>query len=234
MILGIMQPYFFPYLGHFDLINCTDKWVVFDTAQYIRHGWVNRNRILHPTRGWQYIIVPLRKHSRGTAIKDVEIVDGQDWRRRIVGQLQHYRKKAPYFKETIAFVQDCLEYESDSISRLDAHILVKTCARLNMRFDYTFFSGMNLGLPSTLGPGEWALYVAEAMGAAEYVNPLGGAELFDRHEFAKRDVALTFRSLPLYEYECKGYEFIPNLSIVDVLMWNRPEAIKAYLDLWRN
>ena len=64
MRLGIMQPYFFPYLGYFDLINSTDRWIVFDTVQYIRHGWINRNRILHPNEGWQYIIVPIMKAKR--------------------------------------------------------------------------------------------------------------------------------------------------------------------------
>ena len=73
MILGIMQAYFFPYLGYFDLINCSDKWIVFDTVQYIRHGWVNRNRILHPTEGWQYIIVPIRKSKREAVLSSVEI-----------------------------------------------------------------------------------------------------------------------------------------------------------------
>ena len=76
MKLGIMQPYFFPYLGYFDLIHSVDKWVVFDTPQYIRHGWVNRNRILHPESDWQYIIVPLKKHPRNTPIKEIEIADG--------------------------------------------------------------------------------------------------------------------------------------------------------------
>ena len=230
MKLGIMQPYFFPYLGHFDLINYTDRWVVFDTAQYIRHGWINRNRILHPTKGWQYIIVPLRKHPREIAIRDVKIANEQDWRRRIVGQLQHYRKEAPYFEETISFVENCLKYENDSIFRLDAHILAKTCTKLGIHFDYTFFSEMDLGLPSILKPGEWALYIAEAMKAKEYVNPPGGAKLFDKMEFAKRGITLTFRHISPYEYECRGYEFISNLSIIDILMWNTPEAIKYYLD----
>jgi len=82
-----MQPYFIPYLGYFDLINRTDCWVVFDTVQYIRHGWVNRNRILHSDSGWQYIMVPLKKHSRKAAIKDIEIAANIDWKNRILAQL---------------------------------------------------------------------------------------------------------------------------------------------------
>ena len=80
MKLGIMQPYFFPYLGYFDLINYSNRWIIFDTVQYIRHGWINRNRILKPGEDWQYISVPLVKHQREILIKDVEISANQDWK----------------------------------------------------------------------------------------------------------------------------------------------------------
>jgi len=103
MKLGIMQPYFFPYLGHFDLINYCDQWIIFDKIQYIRHGWVNRNRILHPTEGWQYITVPVKKRSRDTLITDVEVADRSDWKRRIVNQVVHYKKHAPFYQETVDF-----------------------------------------------------------------------------------------------------------------------------------
>jgi len=229
MRLGIMQPYFFPYLGYFDVINCVDKWIVFDTAQYIRHGWINRNRILHPKEGWQYIIVPLKKHSRETAIKDVRIANDQRWKERIVGQLQHYRKKAPYFTETMSLVEDCLSLEEDSISRLNVFILDKVCAYLGIHFDYSFFSEMSLELGPVEGPGDWALRISEAMGAKEYVNP-PGANFFDERKFRNAGIRLTIRKLPPFEYSCRGYEFIPNLSIIDVLMWNEPEKIKSYLD----
>jgi len=90
MKLGIMQPYFFPYLGHFDLIYKTDRWIVFDTPQYIRQGWVNRNRILGPNSGWQYITVPTRKHHRDNPIRDILVKEGKDWRERVCRQLEHY------------------------------------------------------------------------------------------------------------------------------------------------
>ena len=86
MKLGIMQPYLFPYLGYFDLINSVDRWVVCDTCQYIRHGWVNRNRILHPTKGWQYIVVPLTKHERNASIDSITVHADAKWKARILGQ----------------------------------------------------------------------------------------------------------------------------------------------------
>ena len=115
MKLGVMQPYFFPYLGYFDLINISDQWIVFDTVQYMRQGWINRNRILHPKEGWQYIIVPRKKHRRQTAIKDVEVSADPEWRRRILAQIQHYQKGAPCYEETYQLVE-----EGDKISVINS------------------------------------------------------------------------------------------------------------------
>jgi hypothetical protein len=230
MRLAIMQPYFFPYLGYFDLINYSDRWIVFDTAQYIRHGWVNRNRILHPKEGWQYIIVPLKKHSRNTAIKDIEVSGDSGWHNRILGQIQHYKKKAPYFDMTYQFVQECLSIKEHSLSRLNAAILEKVCRHLGISFNYEYYSEMDLRLGSVEGPDDWALRIAEALRAEEYVNPPGGTEIFDPAKFEAIGIKLTIRNLPVLEYPCKGYECVPGLSIIDVLMWNSPEKVKEYLE----
>ena len=225
-----MQPYFFPYLGYFDLINFTDKWVIFDTVQYIRHGWINRNRVLHPKEGWQYINVPIKKHSQDTPIKDVIIDNNQNWRERIIGQVQHYKKQAMYFQETAELLMDCLSTENISISRLNVLILEKICYKLDIKFDYRFYSEMDLSLGPVSKPGDWALRICEALGADEYVNPPGGEGIFDKQEFDKRKIKLTIRKLLPFIYICEGYEYIPNLSILDAFMWNEPQTIKRYLN----
>ncbi len=229
MILGIMQPYFFPYVGYFDLIDYADRWIVFDPVQYIRHGWINRNRILHPKEGWQYVTVPLRKHARETPIKDVEVNDDLPWREKIAGQLQHYRKRAPYFRETLALVEDCLALRESAIGRLNAGILAKLCTHLGIEFSFRVFSDMDLALGPIQGPGDWALEIATALGAHEYVNPPGGEAIFDRQAFAARGIELTIRRLPTLEYACRGYGFEPGLSIIDVLMWNTPGQVRQFL-----
>ena len=230
MKLGIMQPYFFPYLGYFDLINYSDRWIVFDTVQYIRHGWVNRNRILHPEQGWQYIVVPLKKHSRGTAIRDIEIGKDPMWYQRILGQNQHYKKKAPYFCETYRLLEECLSIEERSISRLNVAILKKICLYLGVPFEYEYFSEMQLELESVDEPGDWALRISEKIKAEEYVNPPGAAEIFDSSKFEASGIKLTIRKRLPFEYACSGYEFVSGLSIIDVLMWNQPDKVKKYLD----
>lgn len=233
MILGIMQPYFFPYLGHFDLIAYSDRWIVFDTVQYIRHGWVNRNRILHPKKGWQYVTVPLRKHTRNTAIKDIEVNEDLKWRPRILSQIQHYKKKAPFFSETYRLVEKCLRVEECSLSRLNVALLEKVCCYLDLGFEYEYFSEMDLDVGPAEGPGDWALRISEAMGATEYVNPPGGTAIFNSSKFEALGIKLTIRDLPFLEYTCGNYEFVPGLSIIDVLMWNSPNKVMSYLEKHR-
>jgi len=229
MKLGIMQPYFFPHLGYFDLINLTDHWVVFDTAQFVRHGWMNRNRILHPKEGWQYITMPVNKHSRDTAVKDIKVSKDPKCRSRILGQIQHYQKKAPYFRQTHQLVEEVLAVDESSLSRLNATILGRICSYLEISFEYEFFSEMSMSLGPVEGPGDWALRIAEALGVTEYVNPPGGARLFDPSKFESLGIKLTIRNLPFMEYTCGNQEFIPGLSIIDVLMWNPPDKVHDYL-----
>jgi hypothetical protein len=228
MKLGIMQPYFAPYFGHFELIARTDKWVVFDAAQYIRHGWVNRNRILHPTTSWQYVVVPIRQHARETAIRDIEIADN-DWAQRIRGQLEHYRRWAPFFSAVAKLWEATASGSSSRIADLNIRLLCNVCAYLNLKFDYQVFSEMGLKLPKIDAPGDWALEIASAMHATEYVNPPGGRDLFDESKFTSRGITLTIQEPQSFVYSCPGYEFVPDLSILDVLMWNSPETVWAAL-----
>jgi hypothetical protein len=233
MVLSIMQPYFFPYLGYFDLINRCDKWIVFDTPQYIRHGWINRNRILHPRQGWEYIIVPVKKHKRDTPINQIEIAPPALWRPRILGQLMHYKKTAPFFRKTLQLVEGCLATETTSLAVLNIRILGLLSAHLGIRWQHEVFSTMQLDLDAVKAPGDWALRISVALGAEEYINSLGGAELFDRAQFAAHGIKLTIQPPFEFTYACPGYTFEPNLSVIDALMWNSPKVIKAHLDTQR-
>jgi hypothetical protein len=230
MKLGIMQPYFAPYVGYFDLIRRCDQWIVFDSAQYIRHGWVNRNRILHPTKDEQYVIVPLQKHARETAIKDIEIVPGDEWRSRIRSQLQHYRGKAPHFRVVADLVSSVLDLNTHSLSHLNVWFLRQVCVRLGIPFNFQIFSEMKLALPKISEPGQWALEISTALGATEYLNPPGGSKLFNAAEFSARGITLTIQEPIDFVYTCPGYHFVDGLSIIDVMMWNSPEEIIRRLE----
>ncbi len=230
MKLAVTQPYFFPGLGYLDLINVVDRWIVFDTAQYVRHGWTNRNRIHHPEEGWQYMVVPLTKHHFNTPIKDIQVAAGDAWKKRILGQLTHYKRKAPFYDATVGIVEDCLSRPEPKLSRLSLIALEVVCAYVGVPFEYEMFSEMDLDIGEIDGAGDWALRISEAVGASEYFNFPKGERLFDPATFEVSGIRLVIRQFEDLVYDCAPYEFIPGLSIIDVLMWNSPEVIKRYLD----
>jgi hypothetical protein len=228
--LGIMQPYFLPHVGYFSLIKYTDEWVVFDTPQFIRHGWIERNRILRPREGWQYIKVPLEKHRRETPINQVRIRVGEPWRELIMAQIAHYKKIAPYYEEVITFLREALAYETSMISAMNVHLLKKVCSHLGIPFCFRVFSECNLELSPVKAPDEWALNISLALGAAEYVNPPGGDSFFDRKKYDQHNLHLTFLATNMRRYDQKRAVFEPQLSILDVMMFNSKSEILEMLD----
>lgn len=231
MKLAIMQPYTFPYLGYFQLIKYVDKWVIFDDTQYISKGWVNRNRILHPDvkKEWQYFTVPVKKHSRESRIKNVEINNGLDWRNEFLGKLTSYKKKAPFYAETVEFIEDCISFKCSSLSEWVVYTLKSTCNYLEVPFDYSIFSQMEIRTDNVEHAGQWALNIADAMDADEYVNPPGSYGIFNESEFRERSIELRFLKSNLSPYVQRRGHFISGLSIVDVMMWNDKAEITELL-----
>lgn len=236
MKIAIMEPYFFPYLGHFDLINSADAWIAFDLAQYTRHRFGNRNRILHPSLSWQYIIVPVLKHSQKTPFCEIQVANQTDWRGRILRQLAHYEKYAPYYAQVIDFVEECLEEcypdPKTHLAKFTTAIFHKVCRRLGLQQPVHLLSELELKLGPVEGPGDWGLRVCQAVGADEFINPCGGACILDPGYYWANGVKLTFQSYKYMVYDTGKYQFEPNLSIIDVMMWNTPEEIKHYLDTY--
>ena len=229
MKLGIMQPYFFPYLGHFALIAHTDAWVVFDITQYTPKTWMNRNRVLHPKDGWNYVSVPLANSSISIKTSEAQVLQLDGARRSVLGKLTHYRR-APYYKAVEALVQESMADRGDaSLVKLNVRGLEAVCRYLGLPFDYRICSELDLPLPDKLPPGEWAPTISAALGASGYVNPIGGRELFDPPAFASRGIDLQFLSFDHPVYEVGAYRFEPGLSILDVLMWNDPQRVVKML-----
>jgi hypothetical protein len=224
-----MQPYFFPYIGYYSLIKHTDKWVIFDVVQFIRHGWIERNRILKPGEGWQYVSVPLVKHSRDTLIKDIKIRTEEDWKDKLFRQLEHY-KKAPFFKQAVELIREAINIETDSIVLLNANILKITCEFLSIPFEVNIFSKMEVNIEPVNHAGEWALQISKALQAKEYVNPPGGIEIFNNQQFEKENIKLSFINNTIRTYSQRRPSFEPGLSIIDILMYNDTPAISAMLD----
>jgi len=225
-----MQPYFFPYLGHFALIASVDRWIVFDVTQYTPRTWMNRNRILHPSGGSQYITVALANSSISIKTHQALISDVAVTRRAILGKLTLYRR-APFYarvKDLVAEVFD--NFASNSLVALNISALKAVCRYLDLKFDFEICSQMKLDIPERLGPGEWAPAICAAIGATEYLNPIRGGHLFNVEEFKSRNIDLKFLNFETFEYPTGPYAYVPNLSVLDVLMWNAPQCVVKALN----
>ena len=230
--LGIMQPYFMPYLGYFSLIKHTDMFILLDEVQFIRHGWIERNRILKQTGGWQYIGVPLKSHSQKTIIKEIEINNNMPWKARLLDQIAHY-KKAPYYWRVRKLLEEALEGEIEDISHLNQKCLLTVCQYLGITTPIHVFSDMGLSIEPVREADEWALSICkEIAGEISYWNPPGGKTFFNVEKYHKNGIEIKFQQVEIKEYQQKGDTFIPGLSILDVMMFNSVSDINKMLDAY--
>lgn len=230
MKLAIMQPYFFPFLGYFSLLKHTDKWVVFDTPQFIRHGWIERNRILKPDQGWQYVRVPLVNDGSRKAINEKIIRNDEDWQRKIIAQLQHYKKDSPYFNQVMLLLERVFSHATNSIVDLNIKALEEVCKYTGIDFDYTVLSESGLKLGPVNEPDEWALQISLALRATEYYNPVKGMNFFNRQKYENQNIKLHFLQFIPTIYQQPHNNFEPGLSVLDVMMFNSPREINHMLD----
>lgn len=231
MKIAIMQPYFFPYLGYLSLIKHTDRFILFDSVQFIRHGWIERNRILKQSEGWLYVQVPLIKSSRGTLIKEIKIKNSVDWKNKITSQLQPYKKIAPYYYTIMKLVNELFKESFTDIVSLDKKALEIVCEHLGIMRKIEIFSEMNLEIEPVSTPDEWALNICKALGnVTEYWNPPGGLTFFDRSKYEDSGIKINFQKIKITAYNQKRNSFEPGLSILDVMMFNSVEEIHKMLD----
>jgi hypothetical protein len=230
MTLAIMQPYFFPYLGYFQLIQAADHFILLDDVQYIRHGWINRNRILKPASGHQYITATLAKHKRATLIKDICDTNGLVWKEKVLRQLEHYKKRAPYYPAVCNLLRQCFVDADPNIARQNRNYLMAVLQYLGMQNKLSLSSQMNLDYTEVKEAGDWALCMAKQTGASTYINPMGGKPLFCKKKFTDNNIQLGFLNPVIKEYNQYRDCFEPCLSIIDVMMFNAPDDIKAMLN----
>lgn len=229
--VAIMQPYFFPYAGYFSLIKHTDGFILFDPVQFIRHGWIDRNRILKQGEGWIYIRAPLLPYASDAPINAVHVDDAQPWRDKLLAQIVPYKRAAPFYWPVRKLVADAIAGEHATIAALNKAILEAVCAHLGFTRNLEVFSEMNLPIDPPAAPDEWALNICRALGdVGAYWNPPGGHGFFDRSKYETAGIDLRFQTLETPVYDQRRAEFTPHLSIIDTLMFNPPDEVNAMLD----
>jgi hypothetical protein len=228
MKVGIMQPYFFPYIGYFQLIKSVDEFIIYDNIQYTKKGWINRNRILSNGQD-KLITLPIKKDSDYLNVMNRKLSEswGKDRIKMLNGINTSYHK-APFFKETYNLIQECLldneenlfTFILNSLTRINAYIGVTTPMILSSTLD----------IDHSLKSQDKVLAICEAKNATTYINAIGGIELYNKDEFEKHNIHLNFIKSGPINYKQFNNEFVPWLSIVDVMMFNSKETIQEYLN----
>jgi hypothetical protein len=225
-----MQPYPFPYIGYFELMARVDRWVAFDVVKYSRRSWMNRNRILHPDHGWHYFTMPVKKAPHTTPINEIRLANPEESKNKLLAQLQHYRKHAPYFAQVMDMVHDTFSrVTTDLLVDFNVASLCATAERLGIAVALEPCSRLGLDLGGIEHAGQWSLRIAQQLGADAYLNLPGGREIFKPEEWKAAGVELAFTEMNDLVYDCAPYVFEPNLSILDVLMWNSADEIRNWL-----
>jgi hypothetical protein len=226
--VAIMQPYLFPYVGYFCLTEASDMFVFYDDVNYIPRGWINRNQIL--LNGVPYkFSVPLSNGSQNELIRDVQTHSLADFRNKFIKQLQHAYSRAPHYERGCEYVDAVLRPDVGSI----ADLAIRSVEEL-----YTLvgkskaFTRSSVSFPETRGMdrADRLIAITKALQSTNYVNAIGGASLYDKPYFAERGINLSFVKADLKEYPQIGSkEFVPGLSIIDLVMNSSVEGILPHL-----
>ncbi len=226
MKLAIMQPYFFPYAGYFSLVAAVDRFVFYDDVQYIKNGWINRNRILIGGAP-KYITVPLRHASASSHIDEVAIADGAGWKRKMIESLRHSYGGARYFGQIDDLVRGVVMAQFDRISDMAKASVCAVARYLELPADFVQTS-TDYGNSNLQGV-ERVIDICRRESADAYVNLPGGRALYDEAQFAEEGIALRFVEPAALPYPQFSESFQPFLSIIDVLMHNPPDRVRSML-----
>lgn len=222
MRLAIMQPYFLPYIGYFQLIHAVDTLILYDNIKYTKRGWINRNRFLRNGKDALFSI-PLKSASDALDIRDRHIADDYA-RERLLSQFAGAYKRAPYFLQTMRLAEEIIQYSEDNLYGYLWHSITKTCQHIGI--STALRTSSEISIDHSLKSEEKVLALCAAMQAKTYINLPGGAGLYSDEAFRERGIELRFIQPQLCEYSQLGNAFVPWLSIVDVLMFNSVESIR--------
>lgn len=223
--VAIMQPYFFPYIGYFQLIAAVDQFVVYDNIKYTKKGWINRNRFLQNGKEAMFTL-SLKKDSDSLDVCERELATDFD-RVHLLNQLKGAYRRAPYFDQTFPLVERIVNCEECNLFDYLHHSIVQTCQHLGITTDIKTSS--EISIDHALHAQDKVLALCEALGATTYVNAIGGVELYSKEIFSTKGIELKFIQSSLFEYSQYDAPFVPWLSIIDVLMFNPLSVVQQQI-----
>ncbi|RZN83118.1 MAG: hypothetical protein EVB11_06360 [Winogradskyella sp.] len=228
MKIAIMQPYFFPYIGYFQLINAVDEFVFYDDVNFMKKSYINRNSILVNQKAFQFTI-PLKKASQNKLIKDVEVSVDQKWFNDFLKTLEHAYKSAPFYQEVLQIVEAVFNSDYKNIAELSVISVTEVCRYLDIDCKFSV-SSVDYSNTKNLAKTERLIAITQQSGKQIYVNAIGGRSLYNKNEFKAHDIDLIFIETQDLKYEQFGDEFVQFLSILDVLMFNSKQDLNIMLN----
>ncbi len=226
--LAIMQPYFLPYIGYFQLMAAVDKFVVFDDVHYINRGWINRNRLLLNGAAHTFTL-PLKGASQNKLISELHLHDEGPWKARLLRTFEQAYAKAPHFDTVFPLLERIINHPVSALSDYLVHSLRAVSDYLNLEVPIEATSRIYAN--EHLKGQARILDICRQESASVYINPIGGVALYDRESFSAQHIDLQFlqgRSTPYSQGKC-SVAHVPALSIVDVLMFNDRDAAHQML-----
>ena len=227
MKLGIMQPYFIPYIGYWQLMNAVDKYVIYDDVNFIKGGWINRNRILVNGEP-KYFNVPMLGASPYKLINEVGVNNDRKLTDKNLRALEWAYRKAPYYGDVFPLMERVLESGKDDIASYIAESFRIIGEYLDIKTEFIISSDLEKDCEQK--GQDKVLSICKLLGATEYYTAIGGQELYSFEDFKAQDITLKFLKTSDIVYEQFGNEFQPNLSIVDVMMFNSREQVQQMLN----
>jgi len=223
MKLAIMQPYFKPYIGYFQLINAVDLFIVYDNIKYTKKGWINRNRMLRDDKDVTFSL-PLKKDSDSLNIVERELSVDFDCDK-LLRQFEGTYWRAPYFEQTFPLLEQIVRYKEINLFRFLHHSITKTCLHLGITTKIKTSS--EILIEHTLQSQDKVLALCSAAGATTYINAIGGVALYSKNTFSDKGFDLKFLKSNHLEYMQFNDKFLAWLSIIDVMMFNALDVIKS-------
>jgi len=230
MKIAVMQPYIFPYLGYYQLVGSVDNFVFFNDVNYIKKGWINRNQIIQDKTIIKFTI-PLSNASQNKFICDITIFNYAKWRVDFEKCIKFCYKKAPYFTPVYKLIEFIL-YKKNYLSVDDlAQSSVKIISNyLGLNTKFFVSSEINYNRDECESGQQKILNITKNLGASDYINPINGKELYNYNIFLQNSINLNFIKMrPIIYKQFDNNEFIPYMSIIDVLMFNSKEQIALML-----
>ena len=239
MKVAVMQPYFFPYLGYFSLIDSVEHFMFFDDVQYIKKSWMSRNRLLNIEKQEPYYIRPTLIRPEYKDLYTTVRLDNKDnWKVKLLEQLKGYRHKSAFYNEVKILLEFILEKDYEYLTAFNIESTIEISQALGLTTTFDKYTDHNFWFEEKPREGDWGRVIAQELRATHYINSPGGESFIFPEPFSEINMKLGFIQPVLQPYNQGNDTFIPGLSIIDVLLFNgfekTADMIKDYEIKWTN